>query len=125
MDKSLPPGWREIPVGRNRVGGGFSIVLNRRTVALSREVRTWFSDRGYERIHFAESGTGEVAIVGTKEQIGYPVRRATINGGIALRRALGINDSEPRRYGVTPAQDFDALILGKPDVESGGADAPT
>lgn len=127
MGSSLPPGWREIPLGRNRVGGGFHVVLNRRTVALTKEVRKWFIDRGYERVHFAQSGTGDVAIVGTKEDVGYAIKRPTVNGGIALRRALGINDDVPRRYSLTPAKDFDALLLGEaehgPDVSSDDADS--
>ena len=127
MGSSLPPGWREIPLGRNRVGGGFRIVLNRRTVGLTKEVRKWFIDRGYERVHFAQSGTGEVAIVGAKDEVGYAIKRPTVNGGIALRRALGMNDNVPRRYSLTPAKDFDALVLGEaeedPDDSPGDADS--
>jgi hypothetical protein len=112
MKGKLPSGWRQIPRGRSSSAGGLTLVLNRRTVSLTSEVRKWFTDRGYERVAFAQSDAGEVALVGTTEQDGYALKRTNISGGIALRRALGIADTESRRYTLSPSTDFEGLILG-------------
>ena len=87
------------------------MLIRGRGIGLSREVRDWFHDRGHLQVRLIQSVDGQVALIGA-ESGGYTLKRSYINGGLAFRDALKIDDKDPHRFELSPATDFEGLIVG-------------
>ena len=113
--------WVTLPT-RTRTSHGLTISIRPKRVAITREVRAWFTEQGFAAVQLKQNkNSGRVALIGTEGE-GYALKRGSIGGYEALRSALGIADNEKHQFRLEPAAGVPGLVIVDDDL--GAESAP-